>query len=67
MGKERVRRIAGKPASEGRRDDVELGRAAYEQRAWKHAYDSLSRADRATPLGGDDLELLATSAYMLGR
>jgi len=30
-------------------------------------YTSLSRADRATPLGAQDLELLATSAYMLGR
>ena len=31
------------------------------------AYESLSRADRAAPLGTDDLELLARSAYMLGR
>src|SRR5918997_1877582 len=31
------------------------------------AYESLSHADRADLLGADDLELLATSAYMLGR
>ncbi len=31
------------------------------------AYKSLSRADQAAPLGAEDLELLATSAYMLGR
>ena len=31
------------------------------------AYESLSRADRVVPLGPQDLELLATSAYMLGR
>lgn len=31
------------------------------------AYKALSRADQATPLGAEDLELLATSAYMLGR
>lgn len=31
------------------------------------AYKSLSHADQATPLGAEDLELLATSAYMLGR
>jgi DNA-binding CsgD family transcriptional regulator len=31
------------------------------------AYESLSRADQASPLGAEDLELLATSAYMLGR
>jgi DNA-binding NarL/FixJ family response regulator len=35
--------------------------------AWQAAYDSLSSADRAIPLGAEDLELLATSAYMLGR
>lgn len=31
------------------------------------AYKSLSHADQTTPLEADDLELLATSAYMLGR
>jgi len=31
------------------------------------AYTSLSQADRATPLGAEDLDLLATSAYMIGR
>ena len=31
------------------------------------SYESLSRADQAAPLGAEDLELLATSAYMLGR
>ncbi|MBA3473656.1 MAG: helix-turn-helix transcriptional regulator [Rubrobacter sp.] len=31
------------------------------------AYKSLSHADQVTPLGAADLELLATSAYMLGR
>ena len=48
-------------------DDLERGRAAYERRAWKDAYESLSNADQAAPLGAEDLELLATSAYMLGR
>jgi DNA-binding CsgD family transcriptional regulator len=31
------------------------------------AHTSLSQADQAGPLGGEDLELLATSGYMLGR
>jgi DNA-binding CsgD family transcriptional regulator len=31
------------------------------------AYKSLSHADQVAPLGVEDLELLATSAYMLGR
>ncbi|HEU0248361.1 MAG TPA: LuxR C-terminal-related transcriptional regulator [Gaiellaceae bacterium] len=47
--------------------DLERGREAYASRVWKDAYGSLSSADRATALGADDLELLATSAYMLGR
>ena len=31
------------------------------------AYKLLSHADQVAPLGAEDLELLATSAYMLGR
>ena len=50
----------------GAPDDLEQGRAAYDRRAWKSAYDSLTRADGTSPLGAEDLELLATSAYMLG-
>lgn len=49
------------------RDDLERGRAAYARRAWQEAHDALSSSDRATPLGPEDLDLLATSAYMLGR
>ena len=47
--------------------DLERGRESFAQQAWLEAYESLSRADRATPLGAGDLELLARSAYMLGR
>jgi ATP/maltotriose-dependent transcriptional regulator MalT len=46
---------------------LERGRESYAKRAWRAAYESLSPADRAIPLGAEDLELLATSAYMLGR
>jgi hypothetical protein len=48
-------------------DELERGRESYVRRAWMDAYESLSRADQAAPLGVEDLELLATSAYMLGR
>jgi DNA-binding CsgD family transcriptional regulator len=48
-------------------DELERGREFYMKRAWMDAYESLSRADQASPLGAEDLELLATSAYMLGR
>jgi DNA-binding CsgD family transcriptional regulator len=48
-------------------DELERGREAYARRSWMDAYKSLSRADQAAPLGAEDLELLATSASMLGR
>lgn len=48
-------------------DDLERGRESYTRRAWIDAYESLSHADQASALGAEDLELLATSAYMLGR
>ncbi len=48
-------------------DELERGREAYRRRAWLTAYKSLSLADAAAPLGAGDLELLATSAYLIGR
>jgi DNA-binding NarL/FixJ family response regulator len=47
--------------------ELERGRDFYAHRAWLGAYESLSAADQAVPMGPEDLELLATSAYMLGR
>jgi DNA-binding CsgD family transcriptional regulator len=47
--------------------DLEHGRESYAKGAWIDAYRSLSDADRAEPLGAEDLELLARSGYMLGR
>ena len=47
--------------------DLQQGRESYGASAWANAYEALSLADRAAPLAPDDLELLATSAYMLGR
>ena len=48
-------------------DELNRGRQSYARRTWMDAYKSLSYADRVAPLGAEDLELLATSAYMLGR
>jgi ATP/maltotriose-dependent transcriptional regulator MalT len=48
-------------------DVLEGGRESYAQRAWNDAYESLSRADEVAPLEAEDLELLASSAFMLGR
>jgi DNA-binding CsgD family transcriptional regulator len=47
--------------------ELERGRACYRQAAWADAYQSLSAADQAAPLGGDDLELLAMAAYLIGQ
>jgi DNA-binding CsgD family transcriptional regulator len=47
--------------------ELERGRDAHAQHAWRQAYESLDRADQASALGAQDLELLAVSAYMLGR
>lgn len=47
--------------------DLERGREAYRARAWKDAHALLTAADEASALEPDDLELLATAAFMLGR
>ena len=48
-------------------DMLERGRECYRRRAWGEAYESLALADRVAPLGVADLELLALSAYLIGR
>jgi hypothetical protein len=46
---------------------LQRGREHYGRRAWTDAYRSLSLADQATRLEGEDLELLAMAAYLVGR
>ena len=48
-------------------DPLERGREAYARGAWAESYAALAEADEANPLAPDDLELLATAAYMVGR
>src|SRR5215208_5497382 len=55
------------PAGAGTRDLLERGRESYGRRAWGDAYEALKNADDEAPLPAADLELLATSAYLLGR
>lgn len=50
-----------------RSDELERGREAYAGRAWAEAHDLLSRAHHDEPLEAQDLELLSTTAFMLGR
>jgi DNA-binding CsgD family transcriptional regulator len=46
---------------------VQAGREAFGRRAWAEAYEQLSVADGAVPLGIADLELLAAAAYLIGK
>jgi DNA-binding CsgD family transcriptional regulator/tetratricopeptide (TPR) repeat protein len=43
------------------------GRDLYERRHWGDAFEALSTLDEETGLGGEDLERLATAAYLIGR
>ena len=49
--------------SAGKREE---GRECFERQAWGQAHDALKSADNADPLSPADLDLLATTAYMLG-
>jgi DNA-binding CsgD family transcriptional regulator len=46
--------------------ELARGREAAGRLAWAEAYTALSLADRSSSLAGEDLELLATAAYLLG-
>ncbi len=50
----------------GSATDLEQGRQFFAERGWRDAYNALTAAAQATPLGATDLELLARAAYMLG-
>lgn len=49
--------------------DVDLvrGRESFGRRQWAQAYSSLASADASDPLDVEDLELLSTAAYLVGR
>ena len=46
---------------------LERGRELFAQKAWADSYRLLQAADRDAPLEGEDLERLATAAYLMGR
>jgi DNA-binding CsgD family transcriptional regulator len=48
-------------------DALQLGRESHRRQAWEEAYAQLSAADREAPLEAEDLQRLATAAYLLGR
>jgi DNA-binding NarL/FixJ family response regulator len=47
--------------------ELDRGRESYAAHEWQDAYEAFCDADRTAPLGPGDLDLLATSAYMVGR
>jgi DNA-binding NarL/FixJ family response regulator len=47
-------------------DGIGRGRDAFNKQAWRRAYDELSAAAVAEPLEVDDLERLASAAYLAG-
>ena len=47
-------------------DALQAGREAFARRGWAEAYARLAEADRASPLGPEDLERLATAAHLAG-
>jgi ATP/maltotriose-dependent transcriptional regulator MalT len=48
-------------------DYLRKGREADQGHAWREAYAAFLSADEADPLGIEDLERLATAAYLIGR
>ena len=46
---------------------LDRGRESYRRQAWTDAFGLLTAADRSDALAPEDLELLATCAYMIGR
>ena len=54
-------------SSNGASSTLEQGRSAHERRDWTQAHALLARADDDAPLEPDDLERLATAAFMIGR
>ena len=49
------------------RDVLDIGREAFDSAAWRDAFTRLSAADAETALEPEDLERLATAAYLIGQ
>lgn len=47
-------------------DELARGRAASQRLDWAEAYRALAAAEQSAALAGDDIELLATAAFLLG-
>jgi DNA-binding NarL/FixJ family response regulator len=59
--------VRAEVGSQDPRSDLDRGRAAAQRFAWAEACEALLLVDRSTPLGPEDLHLLATAAYVTGK
>ena len=59
--------MTGRERGAAPRRALDRGRESFRRRRWEDAYAQLSRADQETGLGTEDLERLATAAYLTGR
>jgi DNA-binding CsgD family transcriptional regulator/tetratricopeptide (TPR) repeat protein len=48
-------------------DTLKHGRVAFKEESWREAYDLLASAESQTSLDPEDLEMLAKSAYLVGK
>lgn len=62
-----VRRAAGKMRGDAGSDPLEGARKAAADLRWLDVFDLLTGCDRGAGLAAEDLELLATAAFLLGR
>jgi tetratricopeptide (TPR) repeat protein len=64
-----MKQSAGQPkrASASKRHGLDRAHRYYKQGAWVDAYHAFLRADKATTLAAEDLELLAMASYLVGR
>jgi DNA-binding CsgD family transcriptional regulator len=60
-------RASWEASTVGRDAELVRGREAAGRLAWADAYAALSLADQSSSLAAEDLELLGTAAYLLGR
>jgi DNA-binding CsgD family transcriptional regulator len=47
--------------------DLERGRESFDRQSWADAHAQLSAADRGSPLAAEDLQMLATAAFLTGK
>src|SRR6266568_5000736 len=50
----------------GTAEALDRGRDSFTRQAWREAYAELSAADGEAPLGPEDLDRLATAAFLIG-